>query len=201
MWSMRSSLRQIRGCLVSSEIIRCHGHSPTGGGGMEAHRRCAGRRTAPALRPAKTQARRTQAMDLPVGDGPAQKPLTINMIRFIQRGGAWVLGQGVLLGAFVLLSIILRQGGLQECGTSWLVALGLEETSLQAIPVCGDAEVGVDHAQQFVHRIGHENPRILLDQGFEHPGRRRTARGRAGHPRPEAWFSRQVAGEVLDTEF
>ena len=33
------------------------------------------------------------------------------MTRFIQRGGAWVLGQGVLLGALVLLAIIFRQGG------------------------------------------------------------------------------------------
>ncbi len=45
---------------------------------------------------------------------------------------------------------VVGANGLQECGTSWLVALGLEETSLQAIPVCGDAEVGVDHAQKFL---------------------------------------------------
>ena len=32
------------------------------------------------------------------------------MTRFIQRGGAWVLGQGVLLGTLVLLAIIFRQG-------------------------------------------------------------------------------------------
>ena len=32
------------------------------------------------------------------------------MTRFIQRGGAWVLGQGVLLGALVLLAIFSRQG-------------------------------------------------------------------------------------------
>ncbi len=33
------------------------------------------------------------------------------MTRFIQRGGAWVLGQGVLLGTLVLLAIFFRQGG------------------------------------------------------------------------------------------
>jgi protein-S-isoprenylcysteine O-methyltransferase Ste14 len=33
------------------------------------------------------------------------------MTRFIQRGGAWVLGQSVLLGALVLLAVMFRHGG------------------------------------------------------------------------------------------
>ena len=33
------------------------------------------------------------------------------MTRFFQRGGAWVLGQSVLLGAVVLLAVFVRGGG------------------------------------------------------------------------------------------
>ena len=34
-----------------------------------------------------------------------------SMIRFFQRGGAWVLGQGVLLGGVALLAVRFRGGG------------------------------------------------------------------------------------------